>query len=144
MLINWHDPDHVYLVCGKTDLRKEIDGLAMVIAENYGLELYNNSLFLFCGSRNDRFKGLLWDGEGFILLYKRFENGRLSWPRYSNEAKELSAQQLDWLLKDLDPLPARKIKAAQPGVKGGFELSFYGGLKMYDLGGLGIDRCQTV
>lgn len=29
-------------------------------------------------------------------------------------------------------------------VKGGFELSFYGGLKMYDLGGLGIDRCQTV
>ncbi|MFR0507562.1 IS66 family insertion sequence element accessory protein TnpB [Limosilactobacillus reuteri] len=46
MLINWHDPDHVYLVCGKTDLRKEIDGLAMVIAENYGLELYDNSLFL--------------------------------------------------------------------------------------------------
>lgn len=105
MLINWHDPDHVYLVCGKTDLRKGIDGL----------ELYNNSLFLFCGSRNDRFKGLLWDGEGFILLYKRFENGRLSWPRYSSEAKELSAQQLDWLLKGLDPLPARKIKAAQPG-----------------------------
>ncbi|MEK0407168.1 IS66 family insertion sequence element accessory protein TnpB, partial [Limosilactobacillus fermentum] len=50
MLINWHDPDHVYLVCGKTDLRKGIDGLAMVIAENYGLELYDNSLFLFCGS----------------------------------------------------------------------------------------------
>ena len=97
MLINWHDPDHVYLVCGKTDLRKGIDGLAMVIAENYGLELYDNSLFLFCGSRNDRFKGLLWDGEGFILLYKRFENGYLSWPRHSSEAKELSARQLDWL-----------------------------------------------
>ena len=30
------------------------------------------------------------------------------------------------------------------GVKGGFELSFYGGLKMYDSGGLRIDRCQTV
>lgn len=29
-------------------------------------------------------------------------------------------------------------------VKGGFELSFYGGLKMYDSGGLRIDRCQTV
>ncbi|MGK4239550.1 IS66 family insertion sequence element accessory protein TnpB [Limosilactobacillus reuteri] len=47
MLVNWHDPDHIYLVCGKTDMRKGIDGLAMVIAENYGLELYNNSLFLF-------------------------------------------------------------------------------------------------
>ena len=73
------------------------------------------SLFLFCGSRNDRFKGLLWDGEGFILLYKRFENGHLSWPRHSSEAKELSARQLDWLLKGLNPLPVRRIKAAQPG-----------------------------
>ena len=70
MLVNWQAPDKVYLVCGKTDLRKGIDGLAMVIAENYGLELYSNSLFLFCGSRNDRFKALFWDGEGFILLPK--------------------------------------------------------------------------
>ena len=115
MLVNWHDPDHIYLVCGKTDMRKGIDGLAMVIAENYGLELHNNSLFLFCGGRNDRFKGLFWDGEGFIMLYKRFENGHLSWPRNSNEAKELSAQQLDWLLQGLNPLPIRKIQAVRPG-----------------------------
>ncbi|CUR39093.1 IS66 family insertion sequence element accessory protein TnpB [Limosilactobacillus reuteri] len=39
MLVNWHDPDYIYLVCGKTDMRKGIDGLVMVIAENYGLEL---------------------------------------------------------------------------------------------------------
>ena len=38
MLVNWHDPDYIYLVCGKTDMRKGIDGLVMVIAENYGLE----------------------------------------------------------------------------------------------------------
>ena len=47
MLVNWHDPDHIYLVCGKTDMRKGIDGLVMVIAESYGLELYSNSLFYF-------------------------------------------------------------------------------------------------
>ena len=44
MLINWHDPDHVYLVCGKTDLRKGIDGLAIVVAENYGLELSDRTI----------------------------------------------------------------------------------------------------
>lgn len=115
MLINWHDPEHVYLVCGKTDLRKGIDGLATVVAENYGLELYNNSLFLFCGSRSDRFKGLYWDGEGFILLYKRFENGRLKWPRHRDDVKDLTSQQLDWLLAGLDPLPMRQIKAAPSG-----------------------------
>ena len=57
MLINWHAPKHIYLVCGKTDLRKGIDGLAILVAENYGLELYDDSLFLFCGFRSDRFKG---------------------------------------------------------------------------------------
>lgn len=35
MLVDWQAPDHVYLVCGKTDLRKGIDGLAIIIAENY-------------------------------------------------------------------------------------------------------------
>ncbi|WP_429954590.1 IS66 family insertion sequence element accessory protein TnpB [Limosilactobacillus fermentum] len=47
MLVNWQDPKHVYIVCGKTDLRKGIDGLAIVVQENYGLGLFDDSLFLF-------------------------------------------------------------------------------------------------
>ena len=115
MLVNWTQPKHVFIVCGKTDLRKGIDGLAAVVAENYDLDLFDDSLFLFCGTRNDRFKGLYWDGEGFILLYKRFENGHLSWPRNNTDAKELSTQQLNWLLQGLNPFPTRKIMAAHPG-----------------------------
>ncbi len=49
------------------------------------------------------------------MLYKRFENGHLSWPRNNNEAKELSFQQLDWLLHGLNPFPTRKIMAAHSG-----------------------------
>ncbi|MDK6810404.1 IS66 family insertion sequence element accessory protein TnpB [Ligilactobacillus agilis] len=69
MLVNYHAPKHVYIVCGNTDLRKGIDTLAILIADNFGLDLYDDSLFLFCGRRNDRFKALYWDGEGFILLF---------------------------------------------------------------------------
>ena len=90
MLINWAAPRHVYIVCGKTDLRKGIDGLVLIVEENYGLQLDNDSLFLFCGSRTDRFKGLYWDGEEFVLLYKRFENGNLRWPRHRNDAVSLT------------------------------------------------------
>ena len=57
--------------------------------QNFGLDLYNNSLFLFCGSRNDRFKALYWDDEGFILLYKRYENGSLRWPKNNLNNKQL-------------------------------------------------------
>ncbi|MGY0220569.1 IS66 family insertion sequence element accessory protein TnpB [Limosilactobacillus fermentum] len=112
MLVNWQDPKHVYIVCGKTDLRKGIDGLAIVVQENYGLGLFDDSLFLFCGNRNDRFKGLYWDGEGFILLYKRFENGGLRWPRYRNDAHQLTKQQIRQLLEGINPLPPRRVKPA--------------------------------
>ena len=56
MLVNYHTPRYVYIVCGNTDLRKGIDTLAILIADNFGLDLYDDSLFLFCGRRNDRFK----------------------------------------------------------------------------------------
>ncbi|WP_270335838.1 IS66 family insertion sequence element accessory protein TnpB [Ligilactobacillus agilis] len=101
----------MYIVCGNTDLRKGIDTLAILIADNFGLNLYDDSLF--CGRRNDRFKALYWDGEGFILLYKRFDNGRLTWPRNGEEVKALDSQQLNLLLKGLNPLPQPKVHRAK-------------------------------
>ncbi|NME42602.1 IS66 family insertion sequence element accessory protein TnpB [Lactobacillus agilis] len=115
MLVNYHVPKHVYIVWGNTDLRKEIDTLAILIADNFGLDLCDDSLFLFCGRRNDRFKALYWDGEGFILLYKRFDNGRLTWPRNSEEVKALDSQQLNLLLKGSNPLPQPKVHRAKKG-----------------------------
>lgn len=115
MLINWRQPNHIYIVCGKTDLRKGIDGLAIVVAENFGMKLYDHSLFLFCGSRNDRFKALYWDNEGFILLYKRYENGSLKWPKNKNEVKELGSKQLRSLLMGLSPFPQRRIHKIKSG-----------------------------
>ena len=38
-LLNFTELDKVYLVCGKTDLRKGIDGLATIIANKYELAL---------------------------------------------------------------------------------------------------------
>ena len=50
-----------YIVCGYTDMRKAIDGLAAVIKEQYALDPFNKCLFLFCGKRRDRLKALLWE-----------------------------------------------------------------------------------
>ncbi|HHG7414177.1 TPA: IS66 family insertion sequence element accessory protein TnpB [Streptococcus pneumoniae] len=43
------------------------------------MDSFSGQVFLFCGGRKDRFKALYWDGQGFWLLYKRFENGRLAY-----------------------------------------------------------------
>ena len=72
----------VYLVYGYTDMRYGIDSLAAIIEQRYKMDLFvPNTLFLFCGHSSSKIKGLLWEGDGFLLLYKRVESGRFSWPR---------------------------------------------------------------
>ena len=91
----------VYLVTGYTDLRRSIDGLAAIVQGQLQLDPFCKGLFLFCGRRCDRIKGLLWEGDGFLLLYKRLDNGRFQWPRNETEAKLLTPQQTRWLLEGL-------------------------------------------
>ena len=87
MLLDLKRIAQVYLVCGRTDLRRGIDGLAGIVQEQYDLDPYCKNLYLFCGSKKDRFKALYWDGDDFVLLYKRYENGRLQWLMNQNAAK---------------------------------------------------------
>lgn len=98
MLIDIRQLHGIYLVCGKTDLRRGIDGLARVITEQYELDSYSKALFMFCGTRKNRYKALYWDGDGFILLYKRIANGRLLWPTNQDEIKKLHTKQFTRLL----------------------------------------------
>lgn len=81
MLNNASGIDHIYIACGYTDLRSGIDRLAALVQSSFKLDPYQNSLFPFCGRRTDRIKGLLWEGDGFLLLYKRLETGSFQWPR---------------------------------------------------------------
>lgn len=104
----------VVLACGIVDLRKGIDGLAMIIGDKYKQNPFEKgTLFLFCGRCTDRIKGLLWQGTGFMLLYKRLEDGRLSWPRTKEEAAELTEEQFNYLMLGLNPLDP-KIKDVNP------------------------------
>ena len=51
--------EHVYLACGRTDMRKSIDGLAALVLSKFQLDPHQPALFLFCDRRKDRIKGLL-------------------------------------------------------------------------------------
>ena len=91
----------IYLACGYTDLRRGIDGLAGIVQQQFQLNPFQEALFLFCGRRKDRIKGVYWEGNGFLLLYKRLESGSFQWPRNGNEARQLTAQQYRWLMEGL-------------------------------------------
>ena len=101
MLSDFRGADRVYIACGYTDLRRGIDGLAELVRQQFQLDPFSNTLFLFCGRKRDRIKALYWEGNGFLLLYKRLEQGVYQWPRSENEARELTAQQYRWLMEGL-------------------------------------------
>lgn len=75
------------------------------------MEIDEHSLFLFCGKRADRLKGLLWEGDGFLMLYKILFGFRYQWPRNEREVKEVTIPQYHRLLEGLEiewktiPLP---------------------------------------
>ena len=101
MLSDFNGAEKVYIACGYTDLRKGIDGLATLVQSQFQLDPFTNTLFLFCGRRQDRIKGLYWEGDGFLLLYKRLESGSFQWPRNGEEVRKLTAQQYRWLMEGL-------------------------------------------
>ena len=108
--------DNIYIVCGHTDMRKSIDGLAAIVQQQYQLDLFNNSAFLFCERRRDRLKVLLWEDDGFLLLYKRLEGGKFNWPRSKQEVRNLTHEQYIWLMQGLSVDQAKAIKKIEGGV----------------------------
>ena len=108
--------DNIYIVCGHSDMRKSIDGLAAIIQQQYKLDLFSSSAFLFCGRRRDRLKVLLWEADGFLLLYKRLEDGKFNWSRSEQEVRNLTREQYIWLMQGLSVDQPKAIKKVEGGV----------------------------
>jgi transposase len=89
----------VYLSCGETDMRKSINGLMSIVQASFSLDPFSESLFVFCNRRRDRIKILLWDTDGFWLLFKRLEKGHFRWPQAGAEpTMTLTTEELNFLL----------------------------------------------
>lgn len=94
--------ERVYLARGITDLRKSIDGLAVLVKEEFELDPFSSSLFVFCNRQRDKLKILQWDHNGFWLYYRRLERGNFYWPSDDNSGPlKISPRQLRWLLDGL-------------------------------------------
>lgn len=110
MLNNADCFEKVFIAVGFTDLRKGIDGLSSLIKFQFDLDPFQKDiLFLFCGKRTDRIKGLVWEGDGFLLLYKRLNVGGFSWPRSASEAMEITPDQYRMLMQGLEIVAKRPI-----------------------------------
>ena len=106
--------DEIYIVCGYTDMRKSIDGLCAIVEDKLHMDPRRSAIFLFCGRRCDRIKILMWEPDGFVLLYKRLSavQGRYRWPRNKDEVRSLTWREFDWLMSGIDIEQPKAIVAA--------------------------------
>lgn len=109
-----NNSNQVYLAIGPTDLRKSIDGLAVLVQEGFNLDPFTTALFVFCNRKKDKVKILQWQHNGFWLYYRRLEKGRFIWPEGKKDLAPISRRELNWLLDGLplnQQLAHREVKA---------------------------------
>ncbi|NLY74437.1 MAG: IS66 family insertion sequence element accessory protein TnpB [Firmicutes bacterium] len=92
----------VYLACGSTDMRKSIDGLAVIVQESFKLDPFSTALYVFCNKGCNKLKILQWEHNGFWLHYRRLEKGKFKWSRQNqNQLLDINRRELNWLLDGL-------------------------------------------
>ena len=104
MLENFtNNATHIYFACGPTDFRKQTESLSSLLSAQFKLDPYlQDCVFVFCNKKRNAFKVLRYDNNGFILASKKLLDGmKFQWPRTPEDVKEVTQQQLKWLLDGL-------------------------------------------
>jgi transposase len=70
----------IFLCRSAIDMRKGFDGLHGVVLEVLRQDPLSGDLFVFLNKRRDRLKLLVWEGDGWMVLYKRLESGTFAPP----------------------------------------------------------------
>ena len=105
----------VFLASEPIDMRRGHDGLFAVV-KSWGKDPFSGDLYCFVGKRRDRVKVLVWHRGGFVLLYKRLEQGRFRIPRVPDGSRTatLDATDLAMLLDGIDLDHVRRPKLWDP------------------------------
>jgi len=106
----------ILLAAEAVDLRNSIDGLAAIVRTGWGENVYAGHLFVFVSRRRDRVKILSWDTGGFVVYYKRLEQGRFKLPSFHDNAlgAQLDSTQLAMLLDGIELGHVRRPKKWDP------------------------------
>lgn len=87
-----------FLYRGPTDMRKSFDGLSGLVNAHMSRGLLSGDVFIFINRRRDRMKLLVWEDSGFVIWYKRLEEGTFELPLSSGSGAEIELKWEDLML----------------------------------------------
>jgi transposase len=107
----------IWLCIGPTDMRRGFDRLAEQAQQVTCKHPQSGHLFVFRSRRGDRLKALYWDKDGYVLWYKRLEEGTFKLPKLAPEqaSVELKASELAMLLDGIDLSSVKRVKRYRRG-----------------------------
>lgn len=103
-MLNFPPSVRIWLSATPVDLRKSFDTLAEQVRRYLHHDPLSGHIFVFRNKRGDRIKLLYWDEDGFVILYKRLEEGIFHWPplEEGQASVTLRAAELAMLLDGID------------------------------------------
>lgn len=96
--------DKIYIAYGATDFRKQTSSLCSIVRDIFKMNPYDKSAYIFCNKKRNSIRVLCYDKNGFILAQKTLletERMKFQWPKNSTELRNITKQQLEWLLSGL-------------------------------------------
>jgi transposase len=104
----------IFISTAPVDMRKSFDGLAAIVKNSFGKNPLDGTVFVFINRPADRMKMLRWEGDGYVLWYKRLEAGRFHIPvSLTTEGEQValvSAAQLAMILEGIEPIVVKQRK----------------------------------
>lgn len=94
---------NILIASKPTDLRLSIDGLSRFIQQKNGTHLHDGSIYVFYNNNRDKIKCLFWDGNGFVLYYKRLDKCKFKVREMLHEIENISGDELSVLLSGFEP-----------------------------------------
>jgi transposase len=76
----------VYRSC--TDMRKSFDSLCALVSAQMKRNFMSGDVFIFLNRERNRIKLLVWDRSGFVIWYKRLEEGTFELPQFAEGVQD--------------------------------------------------------
>ena len=88
-MISFSSTQRYFLFRQATDMRKSFDALSALVNVEAGVNVFSGDVFIFINRQRNRIKLLIWDRSGFVIYYKRLEEGTFEIPALKPDEKNL-------------------------------------------------------
>jgi transposase len=109
-MISFSSSQRFFLYRGATDMRRSFAGLSGLVINELQMPLNRGDVFIFINKPRHSIKLLVWDRNGFVIYYKRLEEGTFEIPSATAGDSKSIVIKWDELVMMLEGIALKSIK----------------------------------